>query len=164
MSFHPSVVLLGVAQPNYAINKKRELHPIYLPTTHPPKSPLLSSSAFSSRPLQGLGRGSHWQPWQLKKGKYFLRSGGGNPKSCRQMIRDGREVSAHLLLAGCLRSTPMEGACWKDRQPWSRGRVGARGQEDNVMTEDHNQLPGIYPYDLPDPDPATAASPEGWRV
>ena len=33
-----------------------------------------------------------------------------------------------------------------------------------MLTEHHLQLPRIDPYDLPDPDPTTAASLEGWRV
>ena len=52
LSFSISVVLPGILQPNETIKKKIESYIPY--TTHPPKSPLPSLTAFSSGQFQGL--------------------------------------------------------------------------------------------------------------
>ena len=60
LSFCPSAVLPGIAQQNYTIKKKIDSY--IPPTTNPPKSPITSSSAFSSGLFRGLGTNDQTNP------------------------------------------------------------------------------------------------------
>ena len=115
--FSHSVILPGVSQPNYTIEKK-EIVTSHTPTNHSstPPPPFHHFPPSLEARSEGLAEGSVVDYSDGNKGKLLLR-GGENPGSHCKRIRDGGGCLTPLLQAVSLYGTPVEGAHQQDQQP-----------------------------------------------